>query len=129
MRLLGQFGPRAQLSRLRKLLGTQRQELRQGRLAALASGTQQLEALLDQIVELESKRSYRNDPAFTEALAECRIAAQSNLALLEASRAGLAAARKQLQDIETAGSQLSTYTGSGLKKNIIRTEPQVEKRS
>lgn len=62
-------------------------------------------------------------------LNDLRLKAARNQALLEASLAGIRAARVRLAEIRLAASQFDTYTDSGTVRNLIGPRRRFERRA
>ncbi|SNT03255.1 hypothetical protein [Tropicimonas sediminicola] len=109
------------MARLRNHLSDEREALVQGRLSEMGEMTSRRAELARLLEELEV-----GDP---EVLTALRQQARRNHELLEAAIAGIAAARKRLEDVRQAATRLETYTHGGERRNLIGGNGKVERRA
>ncbi len=129
MSLLRNFPSRPNTSRILKLLQKQRAAALSGKLDDLGAQSKALELLLQDLEKYTEKPDQKPDSNFMSHLGQCSDLAKSNLALLAAGQNGVKAARLQLVAISSAQNQLSTYSGSGQKRDLISAPNRLEKRS
>ncbi|MEO0914599.1 MAG: hypothetical protein AAFY59_16730, partial [Pseudomonadota bacterium] len=119
----------SRLSRILKSLAQQRASLVSGRLDTLAPHTRLLQDVLSQIEGMGPTAGKTPDAKLSTLLEACKSAAEENLALLEASQKGVKAAQDHVRSITEAVEQLSTYSGTGERRNLVPSTPRMEKRS
>ncbi|MFD0980052.1 hypothetical protein [Tropicimonas aquimaris] len=109
------------VARLRNHLRDERDALLQGRLSEMGELTTRRANLAKVLQQIEV--------GDREALADLRREARRNHELLEAALAGVAAARKRLEDVRQAANRLETYTHGGERRNLIGGNVNVERRA
>lgn len=100
--------------RVLRLLDDERKALLQADFGHIERLATKLQAACDTLESLPPI----DDSRLTAELDRIRREAARNQSLAEASRRGVAAATRLRRDFETARNMLSTYTGSGLRRDL-----------
>ncbi len=119
------FGKRRKGAALLRQLDRQRDLILRGKFVETAKQSDPLGRLAEEL-----ERALRTASAEdARQLEPIRAAAERNLALLDASRNGVAAAQRKLSAITAQRQSLNTYTMSGKRQVLSSGSPRLEKRS
>lgn len=124
MSFLRSRGGKAQIARLTRILDRQKTALLSGRVEDLVGQTEALGTILHTL-ETQTERASDLDAALLD---ETLKKAKANLTLIQAGMDGVKAAQAQLAEIARAQTELTTYSGTGQRRDLLAQHQRLEKR-